>query len=325
MAIMGSKPAFDAVIFDIDNVLIDTRRSYLEAVRWTVEIFLTEGKIPYFVYRKKTREPQILAPEDVDEFKLLGGFNDDWDCCYGLLVYLLSLPVRGRQVEDLKKAIDIPSFAKGVTYRPLLVRGIVKRLGRPPDVTIEKISRIFQEIYLGTGLFKKVHLRDPVYWFKRGLLNKEKLIFRKSTLEKLKRMGVKLGIATGRSRFEATFALKRFGLLEVFNAITTVGEVKRAEQAAKQSLRKPHPYSLICTAEKLGVKKRLLYVGDLPDDVLAVRRAKKELEIWSVFYPWFSCDEKKVPDQIRHLAPDFVLETPGDLPRLVHSPRSFAP
>jgi len=38
-------PAYDVVIFDIDNVLVDTRRSYLEAIRWTVELYLTEGSV----------------------------------------------------------------------------------------------------------------------------------------------------------------------------------------------------------------------------------------------------------------------------------------
>ena len=40
---------FDAVLFDIDNVLVDTRRSYLEAIRYTVEIFLTHGDVPFSV------------------------------------------------------------------------------------------------------------------------------------------------------------------------------------------------------------------------------------------------------------------------------------
>ena len=85
---------FDAFIFDIDNVLIDTRKSYLESIIKTVEVYLTYGQIPFFSAGKgKPRKP-LLTLEDIEEFKLLGGFNDDWDCSYGLLVYLLSLPVK---------------------------------------------------------------------------------------------------------------------------------------------------------------------------------------------------------------------------------------
>ena len=84
----------DAVIFDIDNVLIDTRHSYLDAIRNTVELYLTHGPVPFFSRSPGGKFPSLLKPEEVDQFKLLGGFNDDWECCYGLLFYLLSLPVK---------------------------------------------------------------------------------------------------------------------------------------------------------------------------------------------------------------------------------------
>ena len=75
----------DAIIFDIDNVLVDTRHSYLEAIRNTVELYLTHGPIPFFSRSAGGKFPSLITPEDVDQFKLLGGLNDDWDCCYGLL------------------------------------------------------------------------------------------------------------------------------------------------------------------------------------------------------------------------------------------------
>ena len=99
--------SFDAILFDIDNVLIDTRESYLETIRWTVEIFLTHGKIPLFEAAPKNLQPALLSASDIHQFKLLGGFNDDWDCCYGLLHYLLSLNVKSRTIEALKKAMSI--------------------------------------------------------------------------------------------------------------------------------------------------------------------------------------------------------------------------
>src|SRR3989339_2149460 len=73
----------DAIIFDIDNVLVDTRQSYLEAIRIAVELYLTHGPIPFFSRSAGGKFPSLLTPEDVDQFKLLGGFNDDWECCYG--------------------------------------------------------------------------------------------------------------------------------------------------------------------------------------------------------------------------------------------------
>ncbi len=311
--LMSKANAIDGIIFDIDNVLIDTRRSYSDAIRWTVEIYLSSGKVPHFELTKKSRKPQLLTAQDVEEFKLLGGFNDDWDCCYGLLIYLLSLPAKKRSLEHLKSIMDIRGFAARVDKRPLRVQGIVKMLGRPSGVMIEKISRIFQEVYLGRDIFQIVEKKKPVYWKKRGLIYREKPIFRKATIAKLKSLGFRLGIATGRNRFEAAFALKRFGILDAFDAITTIDEVRKAEKVMRQSLRKPHPYSLIETAKKLGSEKRFIYVGDLPDDILAANQAAASIHMKSVAYPWHTADPEQSIKEIKKNGPDFIIGKPSDL------------
>lgn len=314
---MKSHPAFKAVIFDIDNVLIDTRRSYHDAIRWTVEIYLTSGSIPFFTPPRPSRRPQLLSIKDVDRFKWLGGFNDDWDCCYGLLTYILNLPVKSRSFLDLKRTIDLNGFAKRVKRRPLGVSGIVNLLGRSSAVLIEKISRIFQEVYLGKDLFQKVQFKRPLYWNKRGLIHKERFIFRKSTLVKLKKWGVKLGIATGRPRFEARHALERFGVLHLFEAITSIDDVRKAEREMRQSLRKPHPYSLLETARQLGVRDRLMYIGDLPDDILAAEKAKESIDISSVAFPWYSSHPFAL-QEIKGARPDFILKKPSELSPLIY-------
>lgn len=304
---------FDAIIFDIDNVLIDTRRSYLDAIRYTVEYYLTSGPVPFFKKNRSSREPQILSPEDVHQFKLLGGFNDDWDCCYGLLIYLLSLRVQKKTVEQLKEQINLEGFSQRIRERPLKVSGMVKLLGVKDLVMIEKIARIFQEIYLGKNLFQTTERRKAVYWKKRGLIEKEKLVFKQDILKKLKERGLTLGIATGRPKFEALYSLKRFGILEYFQAVTTMDEVKRAEQLMKRSLRKPHPYSLIVTAKKMGAKKKFLYVGDLPDDILAAHEAKSTLDICSAAFPSLAAQAQKTLEEIQKVKPDFILTRPRQI------------
>lgn len=310
---MKPSPAFDAVIFDIDNVLIDTRRSYLEAIRYTVEYYLTRGSVPFFKKNRSSRKPEILSPEDVNQFKLLGGFNDDWDCCYGLLIYLLSLPVQKRTAEDLKAQINLEEFSRKIKQRPLKVSGLVKLFGIKNIVMIEKIARIFQEVYLGKNIFENTERKRAVYWKKRGLIEKEKLVFKADILKKLKDRGIHLGIATGRPRFEAIYSLKRFGILDLFEAITTMDEVKRAEQLMKRSLRKPHPFSLIETAKKIGVKKKFLYIGDLPDDILAANEAKSTLDICSAAFPLLAGQCPALADEIQKEKPDFMLTKPRQI------------
>ena len=58
---IASLPAtgIDAVIFDIDNVLVDTRLSYLEAIRWTIDLYLMHGNVPFFQAKKKLSAPHF--------------------------------------------------------------------------------------------------------------------------------------------------------------------------------------------------------------------------------------------------------------------------
>lgn len=307
----------DAIIFDIDNVLIDTRESYLEAIRNTVELYLTHGPVPFYSRSVAGKFPSLLTPEDVDQFKLLGGFNDDWDCCYGLLVYLLSLPVQKRTLEALKKSVNIEKFSKSVKTRPLRVTGITALFGRPTTVTVEKVARIFQEVYLGKDIFPRLTLNKMRYWKKRGLIYREKLVFKKPLLQKLKEHGLKLGIATGRSLYEANRALKEFEIADLFDAMTTMDDVKKEEREKKESLRKPHPFSILKTAQALGAKKKFLYVGDLPDDVLAANRAKPSLNIRSVAFPMLATDPFHATKELEAVHPDFFIKTPADLCRLL--------
>jgi len=307
----------DAIIFDIDNVLVDTRQSYLEAIRNTVELYLTHGPIPFFSRSAGGKFPSLITPEDVDQFKLLGGLNDDWDCCYGLLVYLLSLPVKNRTLEALKKSVAIEKFAKSIKQRPLRVSGITALFGRPTTVTIEKVARIFQEVYLGKDIFPRVTMNRMRYWKKRGLIHREKLIFKRPILEKLKSHGLKLGIATGRPLYEASHALKHFEISDLFDAMTTMDDVKKEEREKKESLRKPHPFSILKTAQALGAKKKFLYAGDLPDDVLAANRAKSSLSIRSVAFPMLAANPFQAEKELEAVQPDFFIRSPADLCRLL--------
>jgi phosphoglycolate phosphatase-like HAD superfamily hydrolase len=90
-------------------------------------------------------------------------------------------------------------------------------------------------------------------------------------------------------------------------------EVKKAEKEQRQSLRKPHPFSLLETAKKMNPTKKYLYVGDLPDDILAANQAKASIQIKSVAYPGHASDSEKSLQEIRKAHPDFILTRPSDL------------
>ncbi|MEM2342095.1 MAG: hypothetical protein QXX94_06115 [Candidatus Bathyarchaeia archaeon] len=96
---IGSLKNVDAIIFDCDGVLIDIRESYDKAILKTVsQIFewLTGNKIP----------EEVLSNEAIFLFRKSGGFNNDWDVVYGILMFLLSELPRD-MLDKISKLINV--------------------------------------------------------------------------------------------------------------------------------------------------------------------------------------------------------------------------
>ena len=58
-----------ALIFDMDGVLVDVSKSYRAAIQETAEFFLKKG----------------INPEQIQELKNAGGYNNDWDLTKALI------------------------------------------------------------------------------------------------------------------------------------------------------------------------------------------------------------------------------------------------
>lgn len=318
---------FDAILFDIDNVLVDTRQSYLTAIQKTVEIYLNH--------------PGIVSLKEIDQFKLLGGFNDDWDACFGILTFLQTA-IQGKPIRfgDHRRfrhtawrtrralwrdRLSISELGELFPERPLGREGLVKRLRtlyeRAEIPSFKKIARIFQEVYLGRKFFG----RKCLFWNAPGLIEKEKLIFPRPLLEKIRKKGVRLGIVTGRNRFEARYALKRFGVFKFFEVLVTIDDVKREEKKRKTPLRKPHPWPILEAARRFrrGRIKRgqapfdFLYVGDLPDDILAANRAKRFVKIKAAAFLGLSRNSDSANLEFKKVKPDFFIKKPADLLKIL--------
>lgn len=114
-----------------------------------------------------------------------------------------------------------------------------------PKINYETVKGYFQKIYLG------------------GLIDNEKLLISKQKLQLLKNKYKKLGIATGRPRIEAEYAIKKNKLQGIFDCIVAMEDVKNG---------KPAPDSLLAVIKKLGLKQTV-YIGDSPSDVIAAKAA----------------------------------------------------
>ena len=337
----------DILIFDMDGVLIDVSRSYRETIQRTVQIYLETC----LGFEKGKRGP--VTKEDISLFKSAGGFNNDWDLTSGLLLFLLSISgfplspkkrkfssINGvvshlktrssnlnKNIIQLIQKKNLPPFIRKVKLGGGGLKGVRKALKGSfegwvygdGDLNQENVvKRIFQEVYLGKKFTSFYHL-PPLFHKKQGLYLQERLIIPKGILSSLRKR-YRLGIASGRPRFEAELALKRFRLLSHFDSVVTLDECHEEETrifrttGRRVKYTKPHPYSLLRVAQEIDIPNpRCGYVGDVVDDMLAARAARKELDILAVYYLHGEKKDETVKDSLLKAGADLIVETPRGL------------
>jgi len=341
----------DVLIFDMDGVLIDVSKSYRKTIQRTIRIYL-ETCLGFASSRGSW-----ITNEEISLFKSVGGFNNDWDLTSGLLLYLLSLS----GISSLRKLKRLSSIQEILSYlnkrsslsRPRHafrtkrkhlfsfleklktsgggLRGIRRILGTSWQGWVygagdlEKgnlVKRIFQELYLGKEFTPHYQLR-PIFYRGEGLYKQERLLIPKEILSSLRRK-VRMGIASGRPRFEAELALKRFRLRPYFQSVVTLDESMEQENrifrstGKKMKCSKPHPYPILKAIEQMGMSHpRCGYVGDVVDDMAAARAAKKHLSILAVGFISGHANRKVMKDSLKRAGADLVIENPKELIHLV--------
>jgi HAD superfamily hydrolase (TIGR01548 family) len=140
------------------------------------------------------------------------------------------------------------------------------------------VKRIFQELYLGEELFRRIYGLETLFCAAEGLIGRERLIPSTRQLESIASHAA-LAIATGRPGVEARFPLERYGIGRLFRAVVSEDEIAEAESRLGRPLRKPNPFSIELAIKKSGIADRcddrrvVFYVGDMPDDMTAALRA----------------------------------------------------
>ncbi len=174
---------------------------------------------------------------------------------------------------------------------------IARKTFSPFSLLWEGVRDVFQEWYLGEENYKRIYAKEPRLAGKKGLIEDEKPLLGidqiRDALDKLRKRGWHLGIATGRPRSELCPPLQKMGIRHYFDAdsIVTYDDVSEAERdlrgcfPQKISLGKPHPFSFLKSYWGKGYSYNRLFaaggrqpekgscwiVGDSMADLLAAR------------------------------------------------------
>lgn len=343
----------DVLIFDIDGVLIDVSESYRSAIRQTAQLYLEA------VMGLSPCNGDLVSREDVTAFKFAGGFNNDWDLTTGILKYFIAmleavpetqplpqtlaeiiafLRQEGKHistsVEALRQRKDILAFTREVkaaggglaaVWKILRERNDHLLFARGDPRGTNLVKRIFEEIYLGEALFVREYGEAPMVHQGDGLIRRERLIASKQALAELGRR-VALGIATGRPRNQATFALETAGILTQFRALVAHEDIIQgeerwsAETGKRTSLGKPHPLTLLEAARRITHERaRCAYIGDAPDDVRAANAAKAEMDFVSIGCLAAAEDREALRQEFERVGADLIVNHPDELTELVEN------
>jgi len=341
--------SMDILIFDMDGVLIDVSKSYRKTIQRTTQIYL-ETCLGY-----ERGRGGWITDEETSLFKSVGGFNNDWDLNSGLLLYHLStsgIPplLKRKRISSIPKVVSylktkssmfhrktttrlkrkqLLSFLENVKARGRGLRGVRRTLWTSwegwvygaGDLDRENLAkRIFEEICPGRKFARRYHLR-PIFCKGEGLYLQERFLIPVEILSTLRKK-VRMGIASGRPRFEAELALRRFGLHPYFDSVVTLNECEAEEDCIflstgkKIECSKPHPYSILRVVQEIGIPNpTYAYVGDVVDDRLAAQAARKHLQILAIGFLSGHRSKKIERESLIRAGADLVIENPKELLR----------
>ena len=258
------RPGIDAVIFDMDGVLLDITQS-IRVVNCLA--------VPYFL-RTVLGWPapdDLLTSADIELFKNAGGFNDDLDLTYALVLFYVA---KGREHPSAAPETlnvfqpNLNRFAARVKERGGGIKAaeaiMFEHLTRDDLLAVETdyrkhlIKQVFLEMFAGEHC-PRIYGFAPTLYTGPGYINRDKPLLDSAKLPADKM----LGIQTGRTLEEARFGLEMCGLLDRIPAAHIV--------TASDGFKKPHPGGLSALAQRMGFTNGV-YLGDTWDDLRTVQR-----------------------------------------------------
>ncbi|MGM0590367.1 MAG: TIGR01548 family HAD-type hydrolase [Halobacteriota archaeon] len=230
----------DAVVLDIDGVLVDVGDSYRRAIVESVRRVYGD----------------TIDRETIQRFKDVGGFNNDWELTYAAALYVLA-DREGFGLSPSAFTDAVGAEGGGLSG----AQAVVSTLAADAEARVreawdtERLREVFQALYLGSDLYRDIEGGTPPFE-SRGYIHDEPVLADPQTVETLvERFDV--GVLTGRPAAEATIALDRVGLSVPDEHRFTMDNWEGG---------KPDPHALVTLAARFDADT-VAFVGDTLDDV----------------------------------------------------------
>src|SRR5919106_5657804 len=151
----------ECALFDVDGVLVDVKNSYNLAIRNTVE-FMTKYIIGMSYTRRLVTDTLLL------KFKQTGGFNNEIDICYAIILALLSRPINESQSDkrhflftvaenaDETGILSVEEYLSTLST-PSHIEKLKADLVYPAPVGRSLLATVFDEFFYGPALFQEQH------------------------------------------------------------------------------------------------------------------------------------------------------------------------
>ena len=307
----------DCALFDVDGVLVDVRNSYNLAIKNTVE----------FITKQMTGTPsskRLVTDTLLLKFKQTGGFNNELDISYAIILALLSRPFH-ESIADKREFLfavaknanetGILSVEKYLSslYTSSCIEKLKADLKYPAPVGKSLLATIFDEHFYGPTLFRKQHNMKPRYYHGKPFIENDKLVVRKKTINLIsEKFRGNLAIISGRSRIAAQHSLEP--LFKIFNAKASVF----LEDENREHW-KPNPYSIKKAMNHFGAKTAL-YTGDSIEDFSMTKKAEREADVKILFIGVYGCSVRpqEMIKKFKEAHADIIIKNVNCLPKLLY-------
>jgi HAD superfamily hydrolase (TIGR01548 family) len=236
----------DAVILDIDGVLVDVADSYRRAIVESI----------------KHVHDDTIDREHIQLFKDAGGFNNDWELTHAAALHVLARREKPRLSIETYTGL-IAASGGGLEAAETAIADELDPAAREQILSEwdpDRLRDVFQQLYLGSDLYRELEGSEPDL-DTEGFIHDEPVLLEAETREALHEWPI--GVLTGRPAAEADIALDRVGLEVPDSHRFTMDDWDAG---------KPDPSALVTLADRLDAD-RPVFVGDTLDDIRTVTNA----------------------------------------------------